>query len=161
MIPTKEFLGAFDDRDVLCPLNDAHHIGVAAQITTDRTFGGGCDVEAPDAGADLLAHVGDRSGEPGGIDLLHIQQVERQPLGGLAPDTWKSRKLVDQPLNRTLEHQPRDPPSPSPISFRMSDSMKMRVVGVSDKEPPPATRKSRVVEWSDHWVRGLTINSPQ
>ena len=58
------------------------------------------DVEALLAERHPVLRLGDGAGQPERVDLLDLQQVERDPLGGLRSDPGEATELVDQLLHR-------------------------------------------------------------
>ena len=113
-----ELLRLLHRDDVARLLHHAEHGGVApivgAQVA-QRALG---DVEALLAERHAVLRLGDGAGQAERVDLLDLQQVERDPLRGLRADPRKAAELVDELLHRlgVDRHQPAPKMSPSPAS---------------------------------------------
>ena len=100
VVAAVELLGLLHRDDVAGLLDHAQDRGVAPVVGAEPARGALGDVEAPLAERHAVLGLGDGVGEPERVDLLDLQEVERDALRRLRTDAGQAAELVDQLLHR-------------------------------------------------------------
>ena len=99
VIPPAILTGSFDGHDVAGLLHDADDVGIASFVETERAELALGDVEATAAPRDPILGVLDRSGQALRVDRIRLQEVERDALRRLGPDSRQAAEFVDEVLH--------------------------------------------------------------
>ena len=141
MVPSPELAGLLDRHDVAGLLHDADQgrvPAVAGAVLAQLVRG---DVEAPGAEAGLLLDAHDGGGEPAGVRLVDLEDVESEALGRLRADTGKPGQLIDEVLDGSGEHLPAPGGShritASPHAGKAHASGKRSQAPTTNKSSPP------------------------
>jgi hypothetical protein len=104
VVPPSHHGGFLHGRDVLRFLHHAHDLLVSRRIgavPAQLAFG---HAEALPAEVNALLRLDDCIRQALGVSRRRLHQVERETLGGLGPDPREPVQLVDEVLDRPLEH---------------------------------------------------------
>ncbi len=104
MVTAAELTRPLDRDDVLRLLDDTDHGRVAPWVTADPALFLFGDVAADGTEPHLVLDLDQRVGQPAHVDGIGGQQVERDPLSALGPDTGQPAQLVDEVLDDTFVH---------------------------------------------------------
>src|SRR4029077_15286313 len=104
VVATAEFTGALDALHTLRLLDNAYQRRIPARIAADPASVLVGDVAAHRAELHAVAHLAQHGGQPIDVGRLHRQQMKRDTLRALRPDTGQLAELVDQILDGAFEH---------------------------------------------------------